>query len=66
MFIDIPREDSAFALKYTYLDLDFDVQHKLGNALYAGSVRIRFVILGLNAFFRKVRLTSSSGKEIEE
>ena len=35
MFIEIPREDSAFALKICCLELEFTVRHELGDhALY--------------------------------
>ena len=67
IFIDIPREDSAISLKDSYLELDFNVTHRAGaHARYINGDHIRLVNLGPVALFNKYRLSSSSGKEIEE
>ena len=66
-FIDIPREDSAFSLKDSYLELDFNVTYRAGaHARYVDIDYIRLVNLGPIALFKKYRLTRSSGKEIGE
>ena len=63
----MPREDWASSLKDSYLEVDFKVTHKAGaHVRYAGSNHIGLVNLGPIALFNKYRLTSSSGKEIEE
>ena len=67
IFIDIPREDSAISLKDSYLEIDFSVTHRTGaHDRYIDDDHIRLVNLGPIALFNKYRLTSSSGKEIEE
>ena len=67
IFIDIPEEDSAISLKDNYLKLDFNVIHRAGaHAQYADGDHIGLVNLGPIALFEKYRLTSCSGKEIEE
>ena len=66
-FFQIPREDSAFSLKDSYLQLDFRVAHRAGaHARYGDGDHIRLVNLGPIALFKKYRLTSYSGKELEE
>ena len=66
-FFDLPREDGAIWLKGSYLELDFNVTHRAGaHARYAFGDHIRLVNLGPVALFNKYRLTSLSGKEIEE
>ena len=67
IFIDIPRKDSAISLKDNYLEIDFSVTHRVGaHARYVDKDHIRLVNLEPIAFFKKYRLTSSSGKEMEE
>ena len=46
MYLDIPREDSANSLIYSYLELKFDVKQKTGSVLCADGDRIRLVIVG--------------------
>ena len=66
-FIAIPREDSAILLKDSSLELHFSVTHRAGaHARYVDGDHIRLVNLGPVALFNKIRLTSSSGKEMEE
>ena len=65
--IDILKEDSAISLKDSFLELNFDVTHRVGaHALYAHRDHIRLVNLGPIALLIKYRLTSSSGKKKEE
>ena len=67
IFIDIPREDSATSLRDSYYELDFNVTHRAGaHAWCNDGDHIRLFNLGPIALFNKYRLTSSSGKEIEE
>ena len=66
-FINIPGEDRAISLKESYFELDFNVTHRAGaHNRYADGDHLRLVNLGPIAFFNKYRLTSSSGKQIEE
>ena len=66
-FIDIPKENSAISLKGSHLELDFNVTHRAGaHARYVDGDHKKLVNLGPIAFFKKFRVTSSSGKEIEE
>ena len=54
-------------MKDSYLELDFSVTHRAGaHARYVDGDHIRLVNLRPIALFNKYRLTSSSGKEIEE
>ena len=54
-------------MKDSYQELDFNVTHRAGaHARYADGDHIGLVNLGPIALFNKYRLTSSSGKEIEE
>ena len=67
IFIDIPRDDSAISLKDSYLELNFSVTHRAGaHNRYVDDDHIRLFNLRAIALFSKYRLTSSSGKEIEE
>ena len=63
----MPGEINAISLRDSFLELDFNVTHRAStHARYAVGERIRLVNLGSIALFNKHRLTSSSGKEIEE
>ena len=54
-------------MKDSCFELDFNVTHWAGAyAWFAGGDHIRIVTLGPNALFINFRLTSSSGKEIDE
>ena len=54
-------------MKGSYIELDFNVTHRAGaNGRYADGDYVGSVDLGSIALFVKYRLTSSSGKEIEE
>ena len=54
-------------MKDSYLELDFNVTHRVGaHARHADGDRLGLVNLGPIALFNKYRLTSSSGKEIDE
>ena len=65
VYIKIPREGSVFSLLNSYLDLNFDVLHAATNNRYADGNDIRLVNLGPVALFSKYKLTTSSGKHLE-
>ena len=66
VYINIPREDSVISLLNSYLELNFDVLHAAApNNRYADGNDIRLVNLGPNALFSNYKLTTSSGKHLE-
>ena len=64
--INIPREDSVISLLNSYLDLNFEVIKKADNSRYANGNDIRLVNLGTIALFSNFKLTTSSGKHLED
>ena len=63
---NMPREDSVISLLNSYLELNFDVlQLAIGNR-YADVIDKRLVNLGPIAFISNYKLTTSSGKHLEE
>ena len=66
IYINIPREDSVISLLNRYLELNFDVLHAADNNRYVDANDIRLVNLGPIAFFSSYKLTTSSGKHLEE
>ena len=66
MYINIPREDSVISLLNSYLDLNFDVFHAATNNRYADGNDIRLVNLGPVALFSNYKLSTSSGKHLED
>ena len=65
VYINIPREDSVISLLNSYLELDLDVLHAGTNDRYVDGNNIRLVNLGPIALFSNYRLTTSSGKHLE-
>ena len=65
VYIIIPREDSVISLLNSYLELNFDVLHAATNNRYVDGNDIRLIILGPIALFSNYRLTTSSGKHLE-
>ena len=66
VYINIPREDSVISLLNSYLELNFDVLHAAApNNRYADNNDIRLVNLGPIALFSNYKLTTSSGKHLE-
>ena len=65
VYINIPREDSVISLLNSYLELNFDVLHARTNNRYANDNDIRLVNLGPIALFSNYKLTTSSGKHLE-
>ena len=65
VYIIIPREDSVISLLNSYLELYFDVLHAGTNNRYVDGNNIRLVNLGPIALFSTYKLTTSSGKHLE-
>ena len=65
VYINIPREDSVISLLNSYLELDFDVLHAGTNNRYVNGNNIRLVNLGPIALFSNYKLSTSSGKHLE-
>ena len=65
VYINIPREDSVISLLNSYLELNFDVLHAATNNRYVDGNDIRFVNLGSIGLFSNYKLTTSSGKHLE-
>ena len=63
--IIIPREDSVISLLNSYLELNFEVLHAATNNRYVFGNDIRLVNLGPIALFSNYKLTTSSGKHLE-
>ena len=66
IYIKIPREDSLISSLNGYIDLNFDVVHADDNTRYANDNEIRLVKLAPVALFSNYKLTTSSGKHLEE
>ena len=66
VYINIPRDDSGISLLNSYLELNFDVIQAAINNRYTNDNDIRLVNLGPIAFFSNYKLTTSSGKHLEE
>ena len=66
IFINIPREDSVISLLNSYLGLNVDVVHAATNNRYVDGNHIRLVNLGSIALFSIYKLTTSSGKHLED
>ena len=65
IYINIPREDSVVSLLNSYLELNFDVLHAANNNRYLDGNDVRLVNLGPIALFSNYKLTTSSGKHLE-
>ena len=66
IYINIPREDSVISLLNSYVELNFDVLHAREDDRYVDANDIRLVNLGPIALFSNYKLTTSSGKHLEE
>ena len=66
IYINIPREDSVISLLNSYIELNFDVLHAADNNRYVDGNDIRLVNLGPIALFSNYKLTTASGKHLEE
>ena len=65
VYINIPREDSVISLLNSYLELDFDVLRADNSNRYIDNNDIRLVNLGPIALFSNYKLTTHSGKHLE-
>ena len=65
VYINIPKEDSVIPLLNSYLELKFDVLHAATNNRYVDGNDIRLVNLGPIELFSNYKLTTSSGKYLE-
>ena len=65
VYIKIPREGSVISLLNSYLELNFDVLHAATNNRYVDGNDIRLVNLGPISLFSNYKLTTSSGKHLE-
>ena len=66
LFINIPREDSVISLLHSYMEVNFDVLRADNSNRHVDANDIRLVNLGPIAFFSIYKLTTSSGKHLEE
>ena len=66
IYFNKPREDSVISLLNSYLDLDFEVIKRADNSRYANGNDIRLVNLGSTDLFSNFKLTTSSGKHLED
>ena len=66
IYVNIPREDSVISLLNSYLDLNFEVIKRNDDSRYANGNDIRLVNLGPVALFSNFKLTTSSGKHLED
>ena len=65
VYINIPREDSVISLLNSYLELNFDVLRADNSNRYLDGNVMRLVNLGPIALFSNYKLTTSSGKHLE-
>ena len=66
IYINIPREASVISLLNSYLDLSFEVIKKADNSRYGNGNDIRLINMGPIALFSNFKLTTSSGKHLED
>ena len=65
IYINIPREDSVISLLNSYIEINFDVLKAATSNRYADADDIRLINLGPIALFSTYKLTTSSGKHLE-
>ena len=66
IYKNIPKEDSLISFLISYIDLNFDELHAACNDRYADKIDIRLHNLGPIALFGTYKLTTSSGKHLED
>jgi len=66
VFINIPKKDSVISFLNSYFDLNFEVIKRADNSRYANGYDIRLINLGPIALFSNFKLTTSSGKHLED
>ena len=64
--INISRGDSVISLLSSYLDLNFEVVEKSDGSRYRNGNDIKLINLGPIALFSNFKLTTSSGKHLED
>ena len=65
IYINIPRENSVISLLNSYIELNFDVLKAATSNRYADADDIRLINLGPIALFSNYKLSTSSGKHLE-
>ena len=65
IYINIPREDSVIGLLNSYIEINFDVIKAATSNRYAYADDIRLINFGPIALFSTYKLTTSSGKHLE-
>ena len=65
IYINIPREDSVISLLNSYIEINFDVLKATTSNRYADTDDMRLINLGPIALFSNYKLTTSSGKHLE-
>ena len=65
VYINIPREGSVNSLLNSFLELNFHVLHAATNNRYVDGNDIKLVNLGSIALFSNYKLTTSTGKQLE-
>ena len=65
IYINIPREDSVISLLNSYFEIKFDVLKAATRDRHADADDIRLINLGPIALFSTYKLTTSSGKHLE-
>ena len=65
VYINIPREDSVISLLNSYLELNFDILRADNSNRYLDGNDIRLNNLGPIGLFSNYKLTTSSGKHLE-
>ena len=66
IYINIPREDGVISLLNSSLDLNFEVIKKADDSRYGNGNDIKLVKLAPIALFSNFKLTTSSGKHLED
>ena len=66
IYTNIPREGSVISLLNGYIEINFDALHAATGKRYVDGNDIRLVNLGPIALFSNYKLTTNSGKHIEE
>ena len=66
IYINIPREDSVISLLNIYTDLSFEGIKRADNSRYANGNDIRLINLGPIALLKNFKLSTSSGKHLED
>ena len=66
IYVNIPREDPVISLLNSYIELNLDVLQAATSNRYTDANDIRLVSLGPIALFSNYKLTTSSGRHLEE